>query len=135
VPHNREHSTLAEKEAEIRDHHRLGADVPILFIEPDLGDPSDFFQSPRLAIVREGDHEVIRVTRCTSIAHVIAAVGLAFRDVGRPPEIHFAWSHEATLAATLKFVLFGQGNIPWLVHELLCKAEPREERRPRVIIG
>jgi hypothetical protein len=135
VPHNRAHSTLAQKEAEIREHHRLTADVPIIFIEPAVGDPSDFFQSPRMQIVHEDGHEIIRVARCTSIAHVIAAVGLAFRDVGRPPEIHFAWSHEATLAATLKFVVFGQGNIPWLVHELLRKAEPREERRPRVVIG
>jgi hypothetical protein len=135
VPHNRRHSPLAEKEAEIREHHRLGRDVPILFVEAELGDPSDFFQSPRMEILHEDGHEIIRVTRCTSIAHVIASIGLAWREVGRPPEIHFAWSNEPTLAATLKFVVFGQGNIPWLVHELLRKAEKHEARRPRVIIG
>jgi len=31
--------------------------------------------------------EVVRVSRCASIAHVIAAIGLAFRECGRPPEI------------------------------------------------
>jgi hypothetical protein len=39
------------------------------------------------------------------------------------------------LAANLNFILFGQGNVPWLVRELMQKAEPDAARRPRVIIG
>jgi hypothetical protein len=37
--------------------------------------------------------------------------------------------------ANLNFILFGQGNIPWMVRELIRKAEPRPERQPRVFIG
>src|SRR5262249_7146818 len=46
VPHRPDHLTLAEKEAEIRARHRLGPDVPIVFVEAELGDPSDFQQHP-----------------------------------------------------------------------------------------
>ena len=28
------------------------------------------------------------------------------------------------MAANLHFLLLGQGNIPWMVHELIRKAEP-----------
>jgi hypothetical protein len=135
VPHLPGHHTLKEKEEEIRKRHRLGPEVPILFVEVQLGDPSDFYNSPLMKIEDVDGREVIRVSRCTSVAHVLAAMGLAFREVGEPPEIHFGWSNESPHAANLNFLLFGQGNVPWLVHGLLVKAEPDERRRPRVIVG
>lgn len=55
--------------------------------------------------------------------------------VGRPVELHCGWSDESPLAANLSFLLFGEGNIPWMVRELIRKAEPDASRRPLVIIG
>jgi hypothetical protein len=135
VPHRRDQGTLAEKDAEIRARHRLSPDVPIVFIEAELGDPSDFQQHPLMQIVAQDGKEVIRVSQCASIAHVLAAIALEFREVGRPPEIHFAWSDESPLASNLNFLLWGQGNIPWLVHALIRVAEPDPARQPRVVIG
>jgi hypothetical protein len=135
VPHDPSHLSLADKEREIRTRHRLTADVPIIFIEANLGDPSDFYCTPLLEMVEQNGREVVRVSLCNSIAHVIAAVGLAFREVGEPPEIHFGWSDESPIAANLHFLFWGQGNIPWLVRDLLRKAEPNPARRPRVVIG
>lgn len=135
VPHNPDDRTLAEKEAEIRARHRLGPDVPIVFIEAELGDPSDFQHHPLMQIVKENGREIIRVSQCASIAHVLAAIALEFREVGRPPEMHFAWSGESPLASNLNFLLWGQGNVPWLVHALIRKAEPDPLRQPRVVIG
>jgi hypothetical protein len=135
VPHRPDDRTLAEKEAEIRARHRLGPDVPIIFIEAELGDPSDFQHQPLMQIVKEDGREVIRVSQCASIAHVLAAIALEFREVGRPPEIHFAWSAESPLASNLNFLLWGQGNVPWLVHALVRKTEPDPTRQPRVVIG
>lgn len=135
VPHSPDHLSLADKEAEIRTRHRLAADVPIIFIEAQLGDPSDFQQHPLMRIVKVDGKEVIRVSDCASIAHVLAAIALEFREVGRPPEIHFAWSNESPLTSNLNFLLWGQGNIPWLVHALIRKVEPNPERQPRVVIG
>jgi hypothetical protein len=126
---------LAAKEENIRATHRIAADVPIIFVEVHRGDPSDFLHAPLLQVATEDGREIVRVSHCASIAHVLAAMGLAFRDVGRPPEIHFGWSEESPLAANLNFLLLGEGNVPWMVHALIRKAEPNAERRPRVVIG
>ena len=66
---------------------------------------------------------------------MIAAIALEMARVGRPPEVHFGWSDETPLAANLNFLLFGQGNIPWMVRSLIQRAEPDAARRPRVLIG
>src|SRR5262249_37108123 len=67
VPHRPGLRSLAEKEHEIRVLHRIGPEVPVIFIEAEVGDPSDFYQAPLMRIVQEDDREVIRVSRCTSI--------------------------------------------------------------------
>ncbi|MGE5191633.1 MAG: amino acid transporter, partial [Deltaproteobacteria bacterium] len=100
-----------------------------------LEDPSDFYHLPLMRIAREDGFDLIQVSRCASVPHVIAAIGLEMAKVGRPPELHFGWSDESPLAANLNFLLLGEGNIPWMVRALLQKAEPNPEKRPRVIIG
>ena len=88
-----------------------------------------------MRIASEHGQEIIRVSGCSSIAHVLASVCLEFREVGRPPEIYFGWSDESPLAANLHFLFWGEGNIPWLVHDLIRKAERDPARRPRVVVG
>jgi hypothetical protein len=126
---------LETKEHEIRTTHRIAPDVPVIFVEVSRGDPSDFMQAPLLQVVQETGREIVRVSHCASVAHVLAAMGLAFREVGKPPEIHFGWSNETPLAANLSFLLLGEGNIPWMVQALIHRAEPDPARRPRVVIG
>jgi hypothetical protein len=135
VPHRPGLHSRSEKERAIRERHRIGAGIPVILIEARLDDPSDFFHLPLLRVVREDGFEVIQVSRCASVAHVLAAIGLEMAKVGRPPELHFGWSDETPLAANVNFLLFGEGNIPWMVRELLRRAEPNAEKRPRVIIG
>jgi hypothetical protein len=135
VPHRPGRDTLANKDEEVRKIHRLAADVPIIFIEVEVGDPSDFLHQPLMKIIVEDGREVIRVAKCASVAHVLAAIALEFREVGRPPELIFGWSESSPLAANLDFLLMGRGNVPWMVHELIRKAEPDPARRPRVVLG
>src|SRR5262245_14927659 len=135
VPHRPGRRDLATKEESIRREHRLPPDVPIVFIETELGDASEFYQEPVLEVTQQEGRFILRMTRCASIAHVIAALGLELSKVGQPPELHFGWSDESPLAANLGFLLFGEGNVPWMVRELIRKAEPNPERQPRVIIG
>lgn len=127
--------SLAEKEVQIRQMHHLDATVPIVFIEATVGDASDFYHSPEMEISNEGDRFIIRVTNCVSIAHVLASIALELSKSGSPPELHFGWSDENPLTMNLGFVLFGEGNIPWLVRELITKAQPDPAKQPRVIIG
>lgn len=135
VPHRPGIHSRREKERAIRERHRIGPEIPVILIEAQLDDPSDFFHLPLLRVVREDGFEVIQVARCASVAHVLAAIGIEMAKVGRPPELHFGWSDETPLAANVNFLLFGEGNIPWMVRELLRRAEPDIEKRPRVIIG
>jgi hypothetical protein len=135
VPHRPGHFSVSKKDVDIRQLFRIPAEVPIIFIEAQLGDTSEFVHTPLMEIVREYDLEIIRVNQCSSVAHVLAAIALEFSKTGRPPELIFGWSHESPLAANLNFLLLGQGNIPWLVQELVCKAEGSESKRPRVVIG
>jgi hypothetical protein len=101
-----------------------------------MGDPSNFYQKPLLKIERDGDLEIIRVSKCVSTSHVLAALCLEMcRDNGIPPEIIFGWSLENPLAANLNFMLLGEGNVPWMVKELVRKAIPDPARQPRVRIG
>ena len=88
-----------------------------------------------LDIRHEGGRYVIKVSRCTSIAPALAAMALALNGTTKPVELHFGWSDESPLKMNVGFLLFGEGNIPLLVRELLRDARPDETLRPRVIIG
>lgn len=135
VPHRPGNRDLAEKDAIIRQRHRLGPEVPIVFIEAELGDTSEFQMQPLMSIREEEGRFVIGVQRCVSIAHVVAIIALECSKVGTPPEIHFGWSNESPMAASFSFLLFGEGNVPWMVQELIRKAEPDPTRQPQVFIG
>ncbi|MEI7684508.1 MAG: amino acid transporter [Planctomycetota bacterium] len=135
VPHRPGTRSLKDKEAIIRKEHRLAPDVPIVFIEAQLGDTSDFYQSPRLEVLDQEGSFILRVHQCASIAHTIAALALELSKTGAPPEIHFGWSAESPLTANIGFLLFGEGNVPWMVRELILGAEDNPERQPRVVIG
>lgn len=135
APHRPGGRTLDEKERELRIWHHLPDDIPVVFVEVTLGDTSDFYQEPMLDIVHEGGRYVIKVSHCTAIAPALAAMALSLNGTTKPIELHFGWSDENPLKMNLGFLLFGEGNIPFLVKELLREAQPDELLRPRVIIG
>jgi len=135
VPHRPGRHGLEEKENAIREQHRLPPEVPIVFVEAELGDPSNFGHAPVMEVIETEGKFIIRITRCVSIAHAVAAAALELSAVGKPPEIHFGWSDESPLAASFGFLLFGEGNVPWMVRALINKAQPSVEHQPRVVIG
>jgi hypothetical protein len=135
VPHRPGARDLAMKEQIIRERHRLADEVPMVFIEAEVGDPSEFQQMPLMEVRECEERFVIAVTRCVSVAHVIAAIALELSRVGKPPEVHFGWSNENPMAASISFLLLGEGNVPWMVRELIRKAEPDPNKQPEVFIG
>jgi hypothetical protein len=126
---------LIDKEIDVRTRHRIPGTVPIVFIEAELADPSDFSQQPKIRMAREDGRVVIHITRCASIPHAIAAAALDLSSEGEVLEVHFGWSEENPVTANLHFVLFGHGNVPWMVHTLIRRALCNENRKPRVIVG
>ena len=135
VPHRPGSRDLERKETSIRERHRIPPDVPIVFVEAELGDPSEFQHNPLMEITQREDRFIISVKRCASVAHVIATIALELARTGTPPEVHFGWSNENPMAASISFVVFGEGNVPWMVRELIRKAEPDSAKRPKVFVG
>lgn len=135
VPHRPGGRSLREKEESIRKEHRLGPEVPVVFIEANLGDTSEFYHTPLMEVIQEEGVFILRVNRCASIAHTIAALALELSKAGTPPEIHFGWSDQGPMEATIGFLLFGEGNVPWMVRELIRAAQPDPSKQPRVVIG
>jgi hypothetical protein len=135
VPHRPGRRSLAQKEAQIRREHRIPRDLMVVFVEVQLADASEFVNEPVMEVHQEEGRFVMKITNAASIAHTLAAVSLEMAKVGRPPEIHFGWTDESPVSGTLGFLLFGEGNVPWMVRELLRKAEPKPEKRPLILIA
>jgi hypothetical protein len=123
------------KESAIRREHRIPRELMIVFVEVDVDDASDFVAEQTMVIDMEQGRYVIKISGAASIAHTLAALALEMAKVGKPPEIHFGWTDETPWSGTLGFLLFGEGNVPWMVRELLRRAEPNNEHRPYVIIA
>ncbi len=126
---------LKAKEIEMRTRHRIPGTLPIMFVLAEVADPSDFNQRPLIRIVREEGRVVIHITRCCSVAHAVAAAAIDLAKTGGVPEVHFGWSVENPVTANLHFVLFGIGNVPWMVHTLIRRADVPEDRKPHVVVA
>jgi hypothetical protein len=135
VPHRPGRRTLESKEETIRREHRIPPEEMVVYVEVQLADPSEFAPTPVLSVVQQEGRYILRVTNAASIAHTLAAVALELSKVGKPPTIHFGWTDESPVSGTLGFLLFGEGNVPWEVRELVIKAEPDPEKRPKVMIA
>ena len=135
VPHRPGRRTLAMKEQQVRKEHRIPRDLMILFVEVQLADASDFVNEPVLKIEQQEGRFIMRITGAASISHTLAAAALELSKFGRPPEIHFGWTDESPVSGTLGFLLFGEGNVPWMVRDLIRRAEPDEAKRPLIIIA
>ena len=56
--------------------------LAFVFIEVELGDVGEFYLRPLMQIVREDAHVIVSVNRCSSVAHVIAAMPLELAKHG-----------------------------------------------------
>jgi hypothetical protein len=135
VPHRPGRRTLAEKESAIRREHHIPRDVMIVFMEVQLTDPSEFVNRPELTVSEEEGRYVMKIENAASVAHTLAAVALEIAKAGHRPVIHFGWTEESPWSGTIGFLLFGEGNVPWMVRELIRRAEPDPEKRPKVMIA
>lgn len=135
VPHRPGSRSLAEKEAEIRRKHRIPESVPIVFLEVHYGDVSEFQNAPIISARQEGTRFIIVARDVVSVSHTIVQVAMEMTKGGAPLDIIFGWSQGGSFKLALDYVLFGQGDIPNQVFDLLDKAIPDPERRPTVIVG
>ena len=135
VPHRPGHRSLDEKEAEIRRRHRIPADVPIVFLEVHYGDTSEFQNAPIISVRQEGDRFIIVARDVASVSHTIAQIAMEMTKTGTPLDVVFGWSQGSSVKLALEFLLFGQGDIPNVVVDLLDMSVADPSRRPTVIVG
>jgi hypothetical protein len=123
------------KLAEQREYNRVPEGEPVLFLEVEVADASEFEDVLEVRGVRVGDHRVLRAESST-VPNAIAAFLLHLRDTtGKTPNCYFGWTEGNPIAYVVRFVLFGEGDTAPVTHEVLREAEPLLERRPIVHVG
>jgi hypothetical protein len=124
------------KEKEQREHTCIPSDTPILFLEVDVEDPSEFEDVLEVRGVEVGGYRVLRGESST-VPNAIAALLLHLRDeCGKEVHCYFDWTQGSPLVYLLSYVLLGEGDVGPVTHEVLRQAEPDIERRPIIhIVG
>ena len=134
-PNTGQPAEYARKLDEARQSHHLPADDPVLFLEVQPGDASDFSDVLNVRGVAVDSFRVLRSTS-PAIPNAIAGLLLDLRDrTGVIPHAYFGWTEGNPIAYLLKFLAFGEGDTAPVAREVLRKAEGAPERRPRIHVG
>ena len=134
-PDARDEKEYVEKEKEARDNHNMPHDGVLLFLEVTISDASDFETTLHVHGEKRYGYRILRV-KSPSIANALAAILLYIRDeTGKRPHIYFAWTEGNPFKFIIRYLIFGDGDIPPVTREILRRAEPAPERRPMVHVG
>jgi hypothetical protein len=123
------------KEREVREDNHIPAKDPVLFLEVQIVDASEFADIVRVRGVTVGNYRVLRA-ESAAVPNAIAAILLYTRDqTGKLPHAYFGWVEGNPVQYLLRFILFGEGDIAVVTREVLRKAEKDPELRPAIHVG
>ncbi len=123
------------KEVDATRSHHIPKGEPILILEVQPGDASEFNEVLHVTGVRVGPY---RILRCVSVAvpNAIAALLIHIRDItNKHPHVYFGWTEGNPIAYVLKFIAFGEGDTAPVTREVLRQAIDDPEARPHVHVG
>ncbi|WP_409183685.1 APC family permease [Amycolatopsis sp. VS8301801F10] len=134
-PDARDEAEYREKEREAREDNHIPRDSALFFLEVTISDASDFETTLRVHGEKRAGYRILRM-KSPSIANAIAAVLLHVRDeTGVQPHIYFAWTEGNPFKFLVRYLFFGDGDVPPVTREVLRRAEPDPQRRPLVHVG
>jgi preprotein translocase subunit SecG len=123
------------KEREERQYAHIPSDVPLLFLEVDVADPSEFEDVLEVRGVEVNGYRVLRAESST-VPNAIAAFLLYLRDTtGKEVNCYFDWTQGNPIAYLFSYVLLGEGDTGPVTHEVSREAEPDPDRRPIIHIA
>lgn len=123
------------KAKEVREDHHISATAPLLFLEIQIADASDFVETVRVQGVQVGQHRILRAQGAAA-PNAIAAILLNIRDrTGRLPHAYFGWIEGNPVQYLLRFMLLGEGDVAIVTREVLRKAVRDPESRPAIHVG
>jgi hypothetical protein len=124
-----------DKLREARESHHVPPGDPVLFLEVQPGDASEFSEILKIRGVEVASHRVLR-SRSPAIPNAIAALLIYIRDqTGQIPHVYFGWTEGNPITYLLKFLAFGEGDTAPVTREVLRQFEAEPLRRPRVHVG
>jgi hypothetical protein len=134
-PGVRNRREYASKEKEQREDNHIPANEPILFLEIEVRDASEFAGVVKVKGTNVGGYRVL-CADSTAVPNTIAAFLLHLRDTtGKKPHCYFGWTEGNPIAYLFRYLLFGEGDTAPVTHEVLREAEQDPERRPSIHVG
>jgi FtsH-binding integral membrane protein len=127
--------TLGAKERQQRSRNHIPSEDPIIFLEVTLSDASEFSSALDVHGTTRQGRRVLQMSS-PAIANSIAALLLHLRDTYQiNPNVYFEWTEGNPVRNLLRFLFLGVGEIAPTTREVLRRAEPNPDHRPRVHVG
>jgi hypothetical protein len=122
-------------EQEVRRFHNIDPDERLYFLEVERGDVSEFETTLRVTCTRLGKHSVLRATSPV-VANAIAALLIHLeKTTGRIPHGYFKWTEGNPIGNLVRFLIFGDGDVAPITHEVLRRAIPDSRHRPVIHVS
>lgn len=122
----------AIKEDRQREDSHMPASFPILFLEVDVTDASEFSSVLQVKGYEVDGYRVLRAQSST-VPNAIAALLLHLRDItGKRSHAYFNWSEGNPIVFMMRYLLLGEGDTAPVTREVLRRAEPDVTMRPMI---
>ena len=135
ISHRPVHRSVEEyesRDALARMAHNLSSNEQLLFLEIDRVDSSDFEASLRITGVCVGRYKILHASS-PAVPNAIAAILIHIGHVtGTLPHVYFKWTKGNPIAQMLRFLVFGEGDVPLVTHEVLRHSIADPRQRPFV---